>query len=44
MPSMETGLVGDDEPTIRDVVVQYLRREGYTTLEASDGKTARDLL
>ena len=34
----------DDEPTIRDVVVQYLRREGYATLEAGDGNTARNLL
>jgi DNA-binding response OmpR family regulator len=41
---METVLVVDDEPTIRDVVVQYLRREGYATLEAGDGNTARDLL
>ena len=44
MMGMETVLVVDDEPTIRDVVVQYLRREGYTTLEASDGTTARELL
>src|SRR5205823_2520664 len=29
--SMETVLVVDDEPTIRDVVVQYLQREGYAT-------------
>jgi DNA-binding response OmpR family regulator len=41
---METVLVVDDEPTIRDVVVQYLRREGYATLEAGDGEEARDLL
>jgi two-component system response regulator ResD len=41
---METVLVVDDEPTIRDVVVQYLRREGYATLEAGDGDTARELL
>jgi two-component system, OmpR family, response regulator ResD len=41
---VETVLVVDDEPTIRDVVVQYLRREGYTTLEAGDGNTARELL
>jgi two-component system, OmpR family, response regulator ResD len=41
---MQTVLVVDDEPTIRDVVVQYLRREGYATLEAGDGDTARDLL
>src|ERR671934_2902956 len=41
---METVLVVDDEPTIRDVVVQYLRRDGYATLEAGDGDAARTLL
>jgi DNA-binding response OmpR family regulator len=41
---VETVLVVDDEPTIRDVVVQYLRREGYATLEAGDGDAARELL
>src|SRR6058998_838423 len=41
---VETVLVVDDEPTIRDVVVQYLRREGYRTLEAGDGDAARELL
>ena len=41
---METVLVIDDEPAIRDVVVQYLRREGYDTLESGDGKRARELL
>src|SRR6059036_3477202 len=41
---METVLVVDDEPTIRDVVVQYLQREGYATLEAGDGDAARELL
>src|SRR5947208_1256010 len=41
---MEAVLVVDDEPTIRDVVVQYLRREGYATLEAGDGDAARELL
>ena len=41
---METVLVVDDEPTIRNVVVQYLRREGYATLEAGDGDAARELL
>src|SRR5262245_27247255 len=44
MRRMETVLVVDDEPTIRDVVVQYLRRAGYTTLEAGDGDAARELL
>jgi DNA-binding response OmpR family regulator len=41
---MATILVVDDEPTIRDVVVRYLRREGYTTLEASNGEAARAML
>jgi DNA-binding response OmpR family regulator len=41
---MQTVLVVDDEPTIREVVVQYLRREGYATLEAADGDAARELL
>src|SRR5256886_11123245 len=41
---METVLVVDDEPTIREVVVQYLQREGYATLEAGDGAAARELL
>lgn len=39
-----TVLVVDDEPTIREVVVRYLEREGYDTLEAGDGLQARDLL
>jgi DNA-binding response OmpR family regulator len=33
-------LVVDDEPTIRGVVEQYLRREGFTTLAAGDGEEA----
>jgi DNA-binding response OmpR family regulator len=41
---MDTFLVVDDEPTIRDVVVRYLRRDGYETLEAGDGDRARDLI
>ena len=39
-----TVLVVDDEPIVRDVVVRYLRREGYRTLEAGDGDRARELL
>jgi DNA-binding response OmpR family regulator len=39
-----TVLVVDDEPIVREVVVTYLRREGYRTLEAGDGDTARKLL
>jgi DNA-binding response OmpR family regulator len=39
-----TVLVVDDAPTIREVVVRYLKREGYRTLEAGDGRTARELV
>jgi DNA-binding response OmpR family regulator len=39
-----TVLVVDDEPIVRDVVVRYLEREGYETLEAGDGEEARRLL
>ena len=34
----------DDEPTIREVVVRYLRRDGFQTLEAADGERARELV
>jgi DNA-binding response OmpR family regulator len=39
-----TVLVVDDEPIVREVVVSYLQREGYRTLEAADGDLARDVL
>jgi two-component system response regulator ResD len=39
-----TVLVVDDEPIVREVVVSYLRREGFDTLEAEDGDTARELV
>jgi DNA-binding response OmpR family regulator len=41
---MPTVLVVDDEPIVREVVCSYLQREGYRTLEAGDGPTARALL
>jgi DNA-binding response OmpR family regulator len=41
---MTTVLVVDDEPIVREVVVRYLAREGYRTLEADDGDHARELL
>jgi DNA-binding response OmpR family regulator len=41
---METVLVVDDEPIVRDVVVRYLERDGYRTLTASDGDTAKALI
>jgi len=39
-----TVLIVDDEAIVRDVVARYLRREGYTTLEAADGDAARELI
>ena len=38
---MATVLVVDDEPIVRDVVVRYLQRDGFDTLEAGDGDAAR---
>jgi DNA-binding response OmpR family regulator len=42
--SMATVLVVDDEPIVRDVVVRYLQRDGFDTLVAGDGDTARELI
>jgi DNA-binding response OmpR family regulator len=39
-----TVLVVDDEPIVRDVIVRYLRRDGFATLEAADGDRARELI
>jgi DNA-binding response OmpR family regulator len=41
---METVLVVDDEPTLREVVVRYLERAGSRALEAGDGDEAETLL
>jgi DNA-binding response OmpR family regulator len=41
---MTTVLVVDDEPIVRDVIVRYLRRDGFSTLEAGDGDRARELI
>ncbi|HEU5490587.1 MAG TPA: response regulator transcription factor [Gaiellaceae bacterium] len=41
---MATVLVVDDEPIVREVVVRYLTREGYETLEAADGDAARGVI
>jgi DNA-binding response OmpR family regulator len=41
---MTTILVVDDEPIVRDVIVRYLNRDGYKTLEAGDGDDARRLI
>ena len=42
--AMSTVLVVDDEPIVRDVVVRYLRRDGFATLEAGTGEEAMRLL
>jgi DNA-binding response OmpR family regulator len=44
MIAMRTILVVDDEPIVREVVVRYLERDGYRTLEAGDGDRARELV
>ena len=41
---MQTVLVVDDEEIVRDVVVRYLKRDGYRTLEAADGDEALRVL
>src|SRR5271167_1662849 len=43
-PAVSTVLVVDDEPIVRDVVVRYLERDGYRTLEAGSGDEAQLLL
>ncbi len=50
MPSLrepgatQTVLVVDDEEIVRDVVVRYLERDGFGTLQAADGAAARELI
>ena len=41
---MPTVLVVDDEPIVRDVVVRYLEHDGFDTLIAGDGDSARALI
>ena len=43
-PAAGTVLVVDDEPTVRDVVAEYLRREGYQVHALGDGTAANDWL
>jgi DNA-binding response OmpR family regulator len=44
MPDMTSVLVVDDEPVVREVVVRYLRRDGFTAMEAGNGDDARRLI
>ena len=41
---MKTILIVDDEPNIREVLVSYLNKEHYLTLEAANGAEAFDFL
>jgi DNA-binding response OmpR family regulator len=43
-PGAARVLVVDDEPTVREVVVGYLRRDGHAVSEAADGPAALALL
>ena len=44
MSPVTTVLIVDDEPIVRDVVVRYLQRDGFDTLEAGDGDAARTII
>lgn len=41
---LQTVLVVDDEEIVRDVVVRYLERDGFRTMQARDGAVARQLI
>ncbi|MFN8594411.1 MAG: response regulator [Thermomicrobiales bacterium] len=41
---MTTILVVDDEPLIRDALVDILRDEGYTVVTADDGRAALEMI
>lgn len=42
MTAQQTVLVVDDEPMVREVLTQYLARDGFEVVEASDGAAALD--
>jgi DNA-binding response OmpR family regulator len=42
--TVTTVLVVDDEPIVREIVVEYLRRDGFRTVEAGDGDAAKALV
>src|SRR4051812_50124372 len=39
-PNSSYCLIVDDEPALRQVLVQLMRRDGFTCLEAGDGEEA----
>jgi DNA-binding response OmpR family regulator len=42
--SVRTVLVVDDEPTVRDIVSQYLTRDGFRVVATGDGRAVMDLV
>ena len=40
---MEKILIADDEQLMRQLVIDFLKPEGYEILEASDGKEALEI-
>src|ERR1044072_1513096 len=36
-------LVGDDDPSVAEIITRYLQRAGFTTVVASDGETGLEL-
>jgi DNA-binding response OmpR family regulator len=42
-PASVTILVAEDDPPVRRLIVQALRQQQFTVLEAADGEQARDL-
>ena len=39
----KTILIVDDEPSIRDIIIYNLKKEGYKIIEAGDGITAVEM-
>lgn len=37
-------LIAEDESALRDMIVRYVKREGYTPIEAKDGRQALELV
>jgi DNA-binding response OmpR family regulator len=44
MESVRTVLVVDDEPTVRDIVSQYLTRDGFRVVTTGDGRAVMDMV
>ncbi|MGH4117215.1 response regulator [Clostridium sp.] len=39
----KTIIIADDEPLIRELVKDFLKREGFNIIEANDGREAIEL-